>query len=269
MRRRQSQRSDRATAGETDHARARVYVSAPAEVEPTVMWLGYLGRTHSSLSAARETSMDAQWTVPNADPAGQNFEHKTELWELLQCGGRFQVAKLIDERSDVALLVRVDLGNTTEGRMVDRAIRVVLLSMRHTLMTIGASIAAAAIDEHGPGIASALAREELPRLLAAALQVQTTADHPFSRDMMLLRRPSEADISSVVPLADRVVQHVAANASLAPDRLVGLLGERWPHGRWLNDLQRAVQMCISGGGSQVELHIELNREHYASSSSHP
>ena len=102
----------------------------------------------------------------------------------------------------------------------------------------GAGITADAIEEYGPRIAEALAREELPRFLAAALEVQTTADHPFSRDMAL-RKPSEADISSVIPLADRVVQHIVAHAAMDPSTALDLLGERWPHARWLTDIQRS------------------------------
>src|SRR5690606_29214153 len=92
--------------------------------------------------------------------------------------------------------------------------------------TYGAGMTSEAIEEHGPRIADALAREELPRFLAAAIEVQTTQDHPFSRDMAL-RKPSEADISSVIPLSDRVVQHVAAHAAMDPNALFPQLGERW------------------------------------------
>ncbi|MFF7233746.1 hypothetical protein BX264_1843 [Streptomyces sp. 2333.5] len=132
----------------------------------------------------------------------------------------------------------------------------------------GAGITSAAIEEHGPRIALALAREELPRFLAAALEVQTTADYPFSRDMAL-RKPSEADINSVIPLADRVVQHVAAHAALGPNALFDLLGERWPHARWLADVRRAVHMCLLGGGHQSELLHELTRDWFANDPSRP
>lgn len=132
----------------------------------------------------------------------------------------------------------------------------------------GAHITAEAIEEHGLRIAEALAREELPRFLAAALKVQITADHPFSRDMAL-RKPSEADISSVIPLADRVVQHVAAHAALDPNDLFDLLGKRWPHARWLTDVQRSVHMCMLGGGGRKELLTELTSEWFASNPSRP
>ncbi|MFG2696164.1 hypothetical protein [Kitasatospora sp. NPDC048407] len=78
-----------------------------------------------------------------------------------------------------------------------------------------------------------------------------------------------ADIRSVIPLADRVVQHIAAYAVLAPSGLFGLLGERWPHTRWLTDVKRAVHMCLLGGGDRHDLVRELTREWFASNPSRP
>ncbi|MET9735460.1 hypothetical protein ABZZ79_33970 [Streptomyces sp. NPDC006458] len=286
-------------------ARARAHVSTPAEVEPIVVWLGYQGRGFPHLSAGRVSFMNAHWAVPNAGPEGQDFEHKAELWELMQGGDLFKVAELVDEESDVDFLVRVDLGRTTAAGALNRAVRMVntildvsihnsggirphlaqhgllrsgrtdsfnfMVSRRETGFPddhYGASITAEAIEEYGPRIALALAREELPRFLAAALEVQTTADYPFSRDMAL-RRPSEADISSVIPLADRVVQHVAAHAALVPNGLFDLLGGRWPHARWLIDVRLAVHMCLLGGGGRNELLRELTREWLANNPSRP
>ncbi|MBO0609857.1 hypothetical protein [Myceligenerans salitolerans] len=105
-------------------------------------------------------------------------------------------------------------------------------------------------------VAEALGRAELPRFLAAAIEVQTSADHPFGRDMAL-RKPSEADIRSVVPLADRVVQHVAAHAGISPKTAFKLLGQRWPHARWARDVQQAVGMCLLSGGPHPHLTDEL------------
>ncbi|MEV7926172.1 hypothetical protein [Kitasatospora sp. NPDC088779] len=286
-------------------ANARTYVGTPAEAQSIVVWLGYQGRAFPRLSAGGVSFMDAHWAVPNAEPEGQDFEHKAELWELVRGGGRFKVAKLVDEKSDVDFLVRVDLGRTTAAGALDRAVRTVntILNVsihnsggirphlvQHGLLRsgrvssfgfqassremsipddhYGADITRRAVEKHGPRIALAMAREELPRFLAAALEVQTAADHPFSRDMMM-REPSEADISSVTPLSDRVVQHVAAHAALAPNELFDLLGERWPHARWLSDVQRAVRMCLLGGGEQDELCHELTCELFASNSSSP
>lgn len=286
-------------------ANARTYVGTPAEIEPIVVWLGYQGDIWMHLSAGRVSFMSAHWAVPNAEPTGQNFEHKTELWELVRGGNLFKVAKLVDEESDVDFLVRVDLGMTTSASALNRAIDIVdtilnvsihnsggtrpLLAQHAVLRSgradsysfgpprretgfsndrYGAGITARAIEAHGPRIAEALARQELPRFLAAALEVQTVADHPFSRDMAL-RKPSVADIRSVIPLADRVVQHVAAHGALGPDKLFDLLGERWPHARWLTDVQRAVDMCLLRGGDRKPLHTELTREWFAKNSPRP
>ncbi len=286
-------------------ASARVVACTPAKVEPIVVWLGYQGRVFSQLSAGRVTFMDAHWAVPNARPGGQAFDHKAELQELVQYGNLFKVATRVDEESDVDCLVRVELGQTTAAGAVTRAVNIIntILNVSiHNARGIrphlaqygvlrsgqvgsssfmvprreagfpddnyGAGITADAIEEYGPRIAEALAREELPRFLAAALEVQTTADHPFSRDMAL-RKPSEADISSVIPLADRVVQHIAAHAALDPSTALELLGVRWPHARWLTDIQRSVHMCLLGGGRRQELLTELTREWLSRNSKQP
>lgn len=280
-------------------ANARAFVGTPAAVEPTVVWLGYQGRIHLHLSAGRVSFIDAHWAVPNAGPDGQDFEHKAELWELVQHGHVFKVAKRMDEESDVDFLVRVDLGDTTAAGAVARAVDIVntilnvaihnaggirphlaqyglirsgrsgsfnfMVATRDTGFSddhYGAQITADAIETYGPRIAEALAREELPRFLAAAIEVQTTADRPFSRDMAL-RKPSEADISSVIPLADRVVQHVAAHAAMNPNDLFSLLQERWPHARWLADLRRAAGMCLIGGGRRDDVLHELTVEWFS------
>ncbi|MEV6487121.1 hypothetical protein AB0M20_00580 [Actinoplanes sp. NPDC051633] len=279
--------------------RARTFVGTAAKVEPIVVWLGYQGRIHLHLSAGRVFFLNAHWAVPNAEPGHQDFPHKEELWALVRDGLIFNVAKMVDEESDVDILVRVDLGNTTAAGAVSRAVDIVdtilnvsihnaggirprlaqhsvirsgkpgavgfLANYRETGFPddhYGAGITADAIEQHGPRIAEALARAELPRFLAAAIEVQTTADHPFSRDMAM-RRPSEADISSVIPLSDRVVQHIAAYAAMDPNALFAQLREHWPHIRWLTDLQCAAGMCLLGGGRRGDLVNELTHEWFS------
>jgi hypothetical protein len=83
---------------------------------------------------------------------------------------------------------------------------------------------------------------------------------------MALRPPSDADIRAVIPLSDRVVQHVAAHASMGPNDLFDLLGKRWAHVRWLTDLRVASGMCLVGGGHDDALRTELTRELH---STHP
>ncbi|MDA8439504.1 MAG: hypothetical protein M0Z51_11695 [Propionibacterium sp.] len=277
-------------------AQARAHVGMPAKLEPIIVWLGYKGRIHQHLEPGSVALYDALWAVPNAEPGRFEFAHKEELWEIVRQGHIFRVAELADEESDVDTIVRVDLGTTTVSGAVERAIATVdvILSVSihraggtrpqlaqyevlrsgqragggsHAVWTkiglpndtYGTVITSEAIAKHGPRIAEALARAALPRFLAAAIEVQTTADYPFSRDMAL-RKPSEADISSVITLSDRVVQLVAAHAAMDPNDLFRLLGEHWPQARWLTDLQRAAGMCLLGGCNPNDLLTELTRE---------
>ncbi|MFC5789153.1 hypothetical protein EDM22_00215 [Agromyces tardus] len=275
---------------------ARVYIGTPATIEPVAVWLGYKGRAHVQLTAGRVSFYEPLWAVPNAEPGRQDFDHKEELWAIVKGGFNFRVPEKVDELREVETLVRVDLGNTTTAGAVERAVAIVDVIINvalhrsggirpqlaeHVIVvsgkpvgsghnavwnqtgfpddTYGAGMTSEAIAEHGPRIADTLAREELPRFLAAAIEVQTTLDHPFSRDMAL-RKPSEADISSVIPLADRIVQHVAAHAAMDPNDLFPLLVDKWAHARWLGDLQRAAGMCLLGGGERRDLQHELTVE---------
>lgn len=198
----------------------------------------------------------------------------------------------------VDTLVRVDLGNTYAAGASERAVEIVdsILNVslhfggglrphlveygvmrdgqswsssfgrpgRDPVLTddhYGAGLTADSVDEHGPKIADALAREQLPRFLAAALEVQTTADHPFSRELMF-RAPSRADISSIVPLSDRVVQHVAAYAAVSPAEAFQTLGKQWPHIMWLSHVRYAVGLCLVSGGHHDDLRHELTAKWY-------
>lgn len=284
---------------------ARTYVVTPATIEPIAVWLGYKGRAYVQMTAGRVSFYEPLWAVPNAEPGGQEFEHKEELWEIVKDGFNFRVPELADEKGHVETLVRVDLGTTTTAGALERAVAIVDVIINvalhrsggirpqlaeHVVVrsgapansghravwdqtgfpddTYGAGMTSEAIHEHGPRIADALARQELPRFLAAAIEVQTTLDHPFSRDMAL-RKPSEADISSVIPLSDRIVQHVAAHAAMDPNHLFPLLGEEWAHARWLNDLQRAASMCLLGGAEDRAVHHGLTVEWYSSQPKQP
>lgn len=286
-------------------AKARALIEMPADEEPIVIWLGYKGRVHQHLEAGRVSFYDALWAVPNAEPGRFEFAHKEELWEIVQHEHAFRVAKLVDEESNVDTIVRVDLGPTVAAGAFERAKAIVdtvlnvaihraggirpRLAEHYVLRsgkfagggyyavhretgfpndTYGAGITTDAIGRHAPRIADALSREELPRFLAAAIESQTAADYPFSRDMAL-RTPSEADISSVIPLEDRVVQHVAAHAGVNPATLFDQLGERWAHARWLNDLQRAAGMCLLGGSGESALQHELTIQWFSTRPKQP
>ncbi len=279
-------------------ARARDIAMSPADTHDVVVWLGFDGRVSSRLDAGNVTFYDALWAVPNAAPGGQDFPHKAELRKLVGHPGMFKVAERIGEKSDAETLVRVDLGHTHLAGAADRAREIVetifnvalhfgggirphliqygvladgdhrsssfMASRRETGFPddhYGADITAEAVDEHGAEIAHALARQRLPRFLAAALEVQTTADHPFSRDLAL-RSPSQADISSVLPLADRVVQHIAAHAAIKPNDAFDILRRPWAHARWLGSVRYAVHLCMAAGGRRDDLRDELVREWY-------
>src|SRR5262249_14677471 len=116
---------------------ARTFVGTPAQVEPIAVWLGYQGRIPFHLSAGRVSFLDAHWAVPNAEPGGQDFAHKAELSELVRDGLMFKVAKLGDDESDVDILVRVDLGNTTAAGAVERAIDIVDLIINVSINNAG------------------------------------------------------------------------------------------------------------------------------------
>lgn len=118
-------------------ANARTFVGTPAQVEPIVVWLGYQGRIHLHLSAGRVSFLDAHWAVPNAEPGGQDFAHKAELSELVRDGLMFKVAKMVDEESDVDILVRVDLGNTTAAGAVSRAVDIVDTTLNVSIHNAG------------------------------------------------------------------------------------------------------------------------------------
>lgn len=275
---------------------ARDIAIEPAETHPIVVWLGYLGRVDARLNVGRVTFYNAHWAVPNAHAGGQHFEHKDELTHLVSSSSLFKVAKFVHEESDVDMLVRVDLGQTHHAGASDRAAQIVeaiinaslhfgggirpflvqygvmwdgefrssssMISRRDTGFSndhYGAAMTADSIEQHGAQIAEALARAELPRFLAAALEVQTTADHPFSRDFAL-REPSQADITSVVPLTDRVVQHVAAHAAIAPADAFDTVGSHWPHAKWLGSVRYAASLCLVGSGYQNQLRDELSAE---------
>ena len=75
-----------------------------------------------------------------------------------------------------------------------------------------------------------------------------------------LREPSRADITSVVPLADRVVQHVAAHAAIAPADAFDTVGSHWPHAKWLGSVHYAAGLCLVGSGFRNELRDELSAE---------
>lgn len=263
-------------------SKARELASSEPDFAPTVVWLGYQGRIFPRWNTARVSFISALWAVPNAAPSGQDFDNKSELWKITKDGHHFSVPTYADEEADVELLVRVDLGMTTPAMAVNRAAKiaesifdtVIGLSgglypeLRENVVLRAGEVSAhgvhmasaelnvkndprglhmteQALDKFGPEIADAMAREELPLFISAALDAQVTANKPFSRGK-LAHTPSEIDIENVVLLGARAVEHVVAEASMKPHDLFRALKEQWPHTRWLDDIKRAVGFCLDG-----------------------
>lgn len=284
--------------------RARSIVLEPAEDEPVVVWLGYLGgRIDFSVEAGNVTFMQAAWFVPNAQPGRPDFKHKEELSKIVEIG-LFRFPELIEEQPDADLLVRVDLGRTSpagaalraenivgallnaiihwsNGVRPELAQTVVLLDGEVSGMSMqatgsvpiaddyyGLNITAEAIRSLAPDLGNALSTGQLPVYLSAALEAQTAADLPYSRERML-QPARDADVRAAIPLEDRVVQHVAAHAALPPADLFALLLRRWPASRWESDVDRAVRWCLLGSGPQADKVRELQRKLYSTTSKTP
>ncbi|WP_455130866.1 hypothetical protein [Propionibacterium acidifaciens] len=286
-------------------ARARAYVGRSKSEEQVVVWLSYKGRINLDLDLGDVTFMDAHWVVPNAEPDGFDFKYKKELQEIKAGKRVFKVARLVDEKSDVDLLVRVDLGVTTVADALSRALKKVDTILDISIYSTGgirprfvqyvilssgklrsvsgvfdpqggsipndyhgANITSEAIKRYGSSISKAFAREELPKFLASAIEIQLMADSPFSRER-ILRKPSKEDISNIIPLADRTVQYIAGYMSRDPKEVTEKLAKRWSHMRWLTDLRNAVGMCLLGGGDREDLCDELKREFYSTDDRKP
>lgn len=284
-------------------AAAKAILIAPAVEGEVVVWLGYSGGSiDHSVQAGAVTFMQASWFVPNANAIGQDFEHKEELSKIVNLG-MFRVAKTVSERSAADILARVDLGMTTAAGAASRAesivnalltisidwsggVRpvlsqttilidgdVILRSRRNTRSapaedSYGRSMTAESIRNFAPKLGNALARNELPPYLASAVETQTTAEAPYSRERML-QAPEEADMRAAVPLEDRVVQHVAAYAAIPANDLFGLLLKHWPAARWESDVDHAVSMCLLGGGPDWQRIEELQGEIYSTGPERP
>src|SRR5690625_916093 len=246
---------------------------------------------------ARVSFISALWAVPNAAPSGQDFDHKAELWKIVRDGHYFSVPTDASEEADVELLIRVDLGVTTPARATSRAVKIldsifdmaiglsgglypqlsesvvlrageVYTHGRHFEPSqinvkndgYGRNVTQKLLEDLAPEIADAITRKDLPLFLSAALDAQVMADKPFSRGR-LTHNPSETDIANIVLLGARAVEHVAAQASMNPNKLFSELGAQWPHTRWLSDVARAVNLCVGiHGFHTVDPDEELRRK---------
>lgn len=287
-------------------AKARDSVMVSATIEPIAVWLGFKGVGHvPQIEAGNVHFFQANWHIPNSLPGRPDFAHKTELAEITRNGHTFKWEERIGDDYDVDFLVRVDLGDTTAARAFERAIEVVdtifavaihatdgtrpnlaqyVVIQSGQPITVcygvsqpkfeipddyhGAHLAQQGLERHAAKIADGLARADLPRFLAAALEARTAADLPFSR-AFILRPPSIADRRAVIPLADRVVQHCAAYAAMKSEDLYAQLVPSWAHVRWLSDLQNAVLRCLLGAGPSSKRTSELLAQFYAASPNNP
>lgn len=277
---------------------------APPTEQDVVVWLGYRGgRIDHSVQAGQVTFMQASWFVPNTKSDGQDFTYKDELTRIVR-SGMFRVAELVTESSEVDILARVDLGLTTLARAAARAESVVSALLNISIhwsggvrpvlsQTVvmsggevrgqswghggtppdeddyhGRNITSNAIERFAPKLGVALGSNPLPMYLAAAVEAQTAADMPHSRERMM-QRPGEADTRAAVPLEDRVVQHVAAHAGIKPSELFELLLQHWADARWNSDMDQAVRICLLGSGPKRQKVEELQGKLYASSSTSP
>lgn len=296
-------RTERRLSAEARVAAAERMLQVQPELGHVVVWLGYTHcRAGMVVEAGDVTFFDAAWAVPNADPDEIETPHfefpgKEELAEIIRWR-LFKVARLAGEESEVETLVRVDLGvaglagareralaavdtilslalHASNGVRPSLAQSVVLLDGVVTQTSIGGEARQEVADDHygigltadaierlAPDLGAALARADLPRFLVAAVEAQMSADVPFSREM-LGRSPSEADLRSVIPLEDRVVQCIAAYAGLLPDDLFMATQTLWPHSRWFNSVDRAVRMCLLGSGPDWADVEALQRGYYA------
>lgn len=281
---------------------ARLLILDVPAHEHVVVWLGYVGARVDHVVAGSVIFMDAHWYVPNATMDRHEFVGKDELAEIVGWS-MFSVAERVDEPSDVDLLARVDLGTTAVSGAADRAQPIVdaLLSLsvhwsggvrplltqtvvvhdgvlgestiraHHATVSddhYGANITRTAISEFAPQLGAAMATAELPHYLAAAVDVQTAADVPFSRELAL-REPTDADLRGVLPLEDRVVQHISAYAGLGPNDIFAQLARRWPHSRWVSDVEKATRMCLLGSGPNARRVNELRGQFYGSTAKKP
>lgn len=278
-----------------------IALTTPPE-EEVVVWLGYVGGRVDYVVAGNVIFMDARWYGPNADADRHEFTGKAELAELRR-RSMFSVAERVDQLSDVDLMARVELGITPVSGAIERAEAMVdaLLGLsvhwsggarpfrtqsamfhngqlgqsrrrpRQKALTDdhhGIKLTRTAITEFAPALGAGLATRDLPRYLTAAVEMQTAADLPYGREQMF-RTPLDTDIRGVIPLEDRVVQHVAAYAGCTPGELFKQITRQWPHSRWESDVHYATSLSLLGAGPNHTRILELRGQFYAPNAPKP
>ncbi len=275
----------------------------PAKIEDIVVWLGYRGvRLTEPINGGRVSFMDAAWYIPNARPDGPDFPYKTELEHIVE-NSSLRYPELVNEEPTVELLVRVDLAKTTAAGARELATGIaeavldvsthwsggtrpyqtecyVLQNGRLTLQSLGGGPGKAfddplgrimtgdAIKGYASSLITALETNTLPIYLKAALEAQTSADQPYSREKMSAR-VTETENRAVIPLEDRVVQHIAAYATMPPEDFFDKLIAWWPAARWEGDVYRATTMSLMSLGENRARCDQLKRLLYSSGPASP
>ncbi len=275
----------------------------PAKIEDIVVWLGYRGvRLTEPMGGGRVAFMDAAWYIPNARPDGPDFPFKAELEHIVE-NSSLRYPELIDEEPTVELLVRVDLAKTTATGARELATGIaeavldvgthwsggtrpyqtecyILQDGHLTVQSWSGGTRKAIDDPHGriaigdaikdyaSSLFSALETNTLPIYLKAALEAQTSADQPYSRGKMS-SRVTDVENRALIPLEDRVVQHIAAYAMMAPEDFFEELIAWWPAARWEADVHRATTMSLMSIGENQARCDQLKRKLYSSGPTSP
>lgn len=268
-----------------------------------VVWLGYRGIHLTDLAqSGRVTFMEAAWYIPNARPDAQDFSYKSELQQIVEKTS-LDYPEQIDQEPAVELLARVDLGPTAVVGAKERAMEIVdsildintyrsgggrpfrtasfvLQDKNLVYMSWGAAqydleenrlaqiMTGDALIKTSSSLHSAMETKTLPIYLKLALEAQIAADQPFSEGRTL-RNVSGSEFRSQIPLEDRVVQHIAAEAKMPPDKLTSELVACWPAVHWKSEVRRAVGLALASTPENFKRCRELEDRLNATSATSP
>jgi hypothetical protein len=123
----------------------------------------------------------------------------------------------------------------------------------------GQNVTAEALREHGPPIAEALGRMQMPPDLANALRLLAEAAAVDSREAILSRRTT-IDRKTVLVLENIAFDHIASYARISGDDLQSSIQRGWPHARWASQVMKAINMCLEGDEvASRELFLRITR----------
>jgi hypothetical protein len=118
----------------------------------------------------------------------------------------------------------------------------------------GQRLMATGINRHGPALALLLSAP-LPADLAEALRMLGEAAAVDSRESRLEGR-RVIDQRTALALQDAAHKHLATHARMSPDDLEQHVLGDWPYATWVQEVMRAVAVCLGGGGKEGD---ELER----------